>query len=167
MDEVAVLLVGERRDGGEVIASGQGIDQPPAALLALAPDDEVNPLGLGGGRDLFRHQGGMIAADDDLDLRPDLLEQMGDLDAGVVLPGHGRKPDQVRLDAAHHLGEVFLDRAALADQIDQKDLVVVVDVAADRGDAVIGHVHRGFMDNDRHHVRHGYEQNLHCSVSDG
>ena len=69
VNETPVLLVGERRDLLETILAVQGIDQPPARLLAFPPDHEVDQPGLLGGGNLLVHQGGMVAADDDLRLR--------------------------------------------------------------------------------------------------
>ena len=147
------------------VTAGEGVYQAAAGLFPFSPDHEVDPLGLRGSTDFFMHQGGMVAADHDLDLGPELLEQMGNLDTGIELPGHGRKADQVGLDLVDHPGQIFFYGPALADQVDQIDLVILVDIATNRGNAVVGHVECGLMDDDRHHIGHGYQDNFHDGVT--
>ncbi len=40
----------------------------------------------------------------------------------------------------------------------------LIDISADAGDAVIGHMDRHFMDNDGYNIRHGDEDNFHKST---
>ncbi|VTR70707.1 hypothetical protein DESC_830024 [Desulfosarcina cetonica] len=167
MHESAVDLVREGGDLLQAVLAAKGVDQAPASLLAFAADEEVDQGRFGRGGDLLAHQRGVVAADDDFYFRQDSLDQARQLQAGVILPGHGREAHQLRPDAGQGAGQIATDVAAFADQVDQVDVVLRVDIAAHAGDAVTGHVDRHFVDDDGDDIRHGDQDHFHDEILPG
>ena len=58
-------------------------------------------------------------------------------------------------------GQVTPDLSTLADQIDNENLMVFINVGADAGKPQIGHMKGGFVHDDRRHIRHGNQDNFH------
>ena len=107
------------------------------------------------------HQGGVITADHDFDFRSQFFDQVGYLDAGVVLPGHGREPDKVGFNLVDGFTEIFFDCPAFTDQIYQEHVMLRIDISPDGGNTEVGQVERRLMDDDRHYIGHGYQQDFH------
>jgi len=79
------------------------------------------------------------------------------------LPCHGGETDQIRADFQQDFGDVFFQLSALAYQIDDLNLMLFVDIAADTGDTMTRHVNGGFMNDQRRHIGHRHQYNFHKS----
>ena len=71
----------------------------------------------------------------------------------------------VRSDFQEHAAQVAMNSAAFADQINEIDIVAIIDIGPYACDAQIWHVEGRFVHNQRRHIRHGDQNNLHHTSS--
>ena len=90
-----------------------------------------------------------------------LFDQPRQFQAGAELPGHGGEAYQVGTDLAQGPLQIAAHVAALADQIDEIDVMTRIDVGAQAGDAQIGHMEGRLVHDDRSHIRHGDQYYFH------
>jgi hypothetical protein len=69
--------------------------------------------------------------------------------------------DQVGMDSFQGFRQIGCDAPPFPHQVDQIDLMPRIDIPADAGNAVIGHMEGHFMDHDGYHIRHGDQRNFH------
>ena len=71
------------------------------------------------------------------------------------MPGHGGQAHQVGLKRAEYAHQVFSQPQTFADQVNDVNLVAVVDIGTDAGDAQVGHMKGRLVHDHRRHVGHG------------
>jgi len=151
----------QARDPIERLTALQRAHQFPEGDVTLAAHDDVHTGGgvfVGLGREAC-----VVTSHHDSCRRSQGANEGNDLARGPALEGHHREPDEIGLQGRDEPGDGVPHRALHQDQIGDRNRVVRIDVARERGERTVREAHRqGWRVLER--VGHREQQNPHGSA---